>query len=95
MRAAIVFAMSFFALPAQAHCFSKWYYNFPQHCGITYVQPKHMAYAVIPSPPIPPARDIDISLPDLTNITWGGAMDTELELQMQRQKALHKLKGEH
>ena len=25
------------------------------------------------------------------SVTWGGAMDTELELELQRQKALRKL----
>jgi hypothetical protein len=84
--------------PADAHCYSRWFYPTPQHCGGVYsrVGLKHdlvdRLIEPVPMPPDPIKR-IDIPLPDM-NGTWGGAMDSELELQLQRQKALRILRGE-
>ena len=92
-------ALTFYPRPAEAHCYSRWYYPYPQHCGGIYnrVGVKHdLVYRQFVDPPLPPepqhAEDA-IPLPNM-NATWGGAMDSELELQMQRQGALRKLSGE-
>lgn len=63
------------------HKFSRWRYPWPQSCRtvIAYV-PKPVARPVV----------LDIPIPDLS-ADWGGTMDTELELQLQRQKAIRRL----
>lgn len=73
---------------ADAHCFRYWYYNYPQICGASYHAHVHTVAFSFPLPPVD--HDRDIPLPDL-NAVWGGAMDTDLELQLQRQKALRNL----
>ena len=94
--------------PAEARCYSRWYYPTPQHCGGVYARvgikhdlvDRYIEPTRMPDPPpLPPANDdrshpIDIALPDMGGVTWGGAMDSQLELEMQRQKALRQLKGE-
>jgi hypothetical protein len=86
--------------PANAHCYSTWKYPWPQHCGGVYARTKtaYRGSAMVPVPSPRPvsvtASDQDIILPNLNNVTWGGAMDTELELEMQRQAALRKLESE-
>jgi hypothetical protein len=96
-----VVSLALFALlypqPAGAHCYSRWYYPYPQHCGGVYnrVGIKHdLVYRIYNDPPLPPEPQptLNFPLPDM-NATWGGAMDSELELEMQRQKALRLLKG--
>lgn len=85
--------------PAGARCYSRWYYPTPQHCGVyNRVGEKHdLVFRLIEPTPMPPDRTDngipDFVLPDM-NAMWGGAMDTELELQLQRQKALRQLGGE-
>jgi hypothetical protein len=89
-------------VPAAAcHRFSQWFYPTPQRCGTTTPRMARLVYARPPSPPdlhpvLAPApvsveRRVSIPLPSLNDITWGGAMDTELELSLQRQKALRQL----
>jgi len=85
------------SLPAEARCYSRWYYPYPQHCATA-----HGVYArttrpreVVLRPVLPPVADVsdrepDIPLPDMS-ADWGGRMDTELELSLQRQKAIRQL----
>jgi hypothetical protein len=84
-------------VPATAcHRFARWYYPTPQRCGV-------FPRMVSPRPPRAPvlhpilahgADDIrsvvSIPLPDMS-ANWGGAYDTELELSLQRQKAIRQL----
>ena len=93
------------AVPATAcHRFARWYYPTPQRCGVGHVV--RMARVVSPrpssAPVLPPVlahtaddiRDVvPIPLPDMS-ATWGGAYDTELELSLQRQKAIKQLGGD-
>jgi hypothetical protein len=80
------------AMPAEARCYKYWYYPTPQKCGGIYFRANnHATMVASPRPsPIPPARDPDIPLPDMS-ADWGGMMDTELELALQRQKAIRQL----
>ena len=81
-------------VPAEAHCFSQWNYPYPQRCGV-YARTNHPPRDIYrrDARPVSPINDIGIPLPDMNraNITWGGAMDTELELELQRQKAIRQL----
>lgn len=68
-----------FALPAllwltshaDAHCYSIWHYNVPQHCGVHSAQ-----YKLPPSPPQPPFKAVepepqfDIPLPSLEGMEF-------------------------
>ena len=90
------------AVPATAcHRFARWYYPTPQRCGMEHVY--RVARVVSPRPSRPPvlpvvlAHDVDdsrsvvpIPLPDMS-AQWGGAYDTELELSLQRLKAIRQL----
>ena len=90
-------------LPANARCFKYWYYPSPQHCeGQREGPPRRVALLYSRStggghphidnvPAVVAPIHYDIPLPDLNDATWGGAMDSELELEMQRQKALRRL----
>lgn len=88
-------------VPATAcHRFARWYYPTPQRCGVAKVY--RVAYArpreVVLPRVLPPDRNdrdsvVDIPLPDMSAV-WGGAMDSELELSMQRQKAIRQLTQE-
>ena len=81
---------------ASSHChrYSYWAYKIPQTCTTHGVyartrpsvgrRPGSAAAAAYVAPS-------DIPLPDLKVITWGGEMDTELELQLQRLKAIRSL----
>jgi hypothetical protein len=77
----------------EAHCYRQWYYPWPQDCGTrhrTYIHPATFVRFV---PPLPPTSPKDIPLPDMS-AQWGGSMDTELELSLQRLKALRQLTQE-
>jgi hypothetical protein len=85
------------SLPAEARCYSQWYYPYPQHCAAAhgvYARTARPRTAVLPIVYRPvtsvPDRVHEIPLPDMS-ATWGGAMDTELELALQRQKAIRQL----
>ena len=90
----VVYAASITAaaqpLPADARCFKYWYYNYPQNCGGVYFRTHHDSAVVVRTvnAAVPPVSDIP--LPDMS-ANWGGAMDTELELEMQRQRAIKQL----
>jgi hypothetical protein len=79
------------AVGAEARCYSRWYYPWKQTCGV-YARSHTRTVALVKSdPPIPVAAPVDdIPLPDMS-ADWGGAMDTELELSLQRQKAIRQL----
>ena len=91
----VVYSSSFAAAstprPADARCFKYWYYNYPQNCGGVYFHTQHSAVLVAPraAPSVAPPV-IDIPLPDMS-ADWGGTMDTELELEMQRLRAIRLL----
>lgn len=92
---AVLLFAALYPQPAEAcHRFSRWYYPEPQRCkgGVKH-DLVYRVYTDPPTPAPPPApveRKVDIPLPDM-DAQWGGAMDTELDLQMQRQKALRAL----
>jgi|HubBroStandDraft_3_1064219.scaffolds.fasta_scaffold83203_4 hypothetical protein len=68
---------------ADAHCYSRWYYPYPQKCGGVYSRQSNrppIIHRVDFSPPLPP-DNFDIPLPDLS-ANWGGTLDTQLELQL-------------
>jgi hypothetical protein len=105
IRAALLLMGLTYAVPATAcHRFARWYYPTPQRCSV--VPMARMARSrppsapsVLPSvPPVPndSGRVVPIPLPDMSkeSIEWGGAMDSELELSMQRQKAIRQLTQE-
>ena len=78
------------------HKYSRWYYPYPQRCGI-YARAS-VPVRVLPSGVNPPVRPApDLPLPDMS-ATWAGAMDTPAELEliegMQRLKALRLLTQE-
>ena len=81
----------------EAHCFTVWNYPSPQHCGVSTDGPRrHLVFNNLhTSVPVPThIHDVlEIPLPDMS-ANWGGAMDSELELQMQRQKAIKSLSSE-
>jgi hypothetical protein len=80
---------------ASAHCFSRWYYHTPQHCGGSYVQPKrlhfHVAYArsrvihrvhpYVVTHGIPDPA-IDFVLPALVSIMWEIPLATKEQLEL-------------
>jgi len=80
-----------FAQPSAAcHRFRVWNYPTPQRCDTHATYRPAILHRVDSHPPVdnsPP----DIPLPSLNDITWGGAMDSELELSLQRQKAIRQL----
>jgi hypothetical protein len=79
-----------YAVPATAcHRFARWYYPTPQRCSVAYARLPRAAvvHSVLRLPDPPPTRGLDIPLPDMS-AQWGGVMDTELELSMQRQRAI-------
>ena len=76
IRAAVIaLTIALTGAPAKAHCFSRWFYKTPQHCG---AGAPHVQRAVarvsaredepLPSPPVEPVRP-DIPLPDLDSPT--------------------------
>lgn len=68
---------------ADAHCYSRWYYPYPQKCGGVYSRQSNrspIVRSVNFNPPLPPDPS-DIPLPDLS-ANWGGTLDTQLELQL-------------
>lgn len=81
---------------ADARCFKLWHYPWPQNCNAhgVYLRTSKPSRAILPAvfhPPVSVPDPVpDILLPDMS-ATWGGAMDSELELQMQRQRAIRSL----
>jgi hypothetical protein len=86
--------LSWVTTPAEAHCYRHWYYPWRQECRDYIYEPTarlpraRRIYPVV----LPPTRvNYDgIPLPDMS-AQWGGAMDTQLELSLQRLKALRQL----
>jgi hypothetical protein len=94
----VIYAATSTPIGAEARCYSRWYYPYPQNCSHVagvYARTTRTRAAVlrVVLPPIADVRDNvpDIPLPALNDITWGGALDTELELALQRQKAIRQL----
>ena len=85
--------------PSSAACrlHKYWYYPYPQTCATAhgvYARAARPRAAILPVVLRPvsrvPDRVPEIPLPDMS-ANWGGAMDTELELSLQRQKAIRQL----
>ena len=97
MKLAVMLGVVYAAtsMGAEARCYSRWYYPYPQHCAAAhgvYARTTRPRAIVLRPVSITPA-DVpvrDIPLPDMS-ADWGGTMDTELELALQRQKAIRKL----
>jgi hypothetical protein len=95
MKSAIMVGvlLSWVTTPAEAHCYRVWRYPYPQHCRAYAYAPfihlprAHIYPAVLPHTH---AALVDIPLPDMS-AQWGGAMDTQLELSLQRLKVLRQL----
>jgi hypothetical protein len=80
---------------ADARCHKYWYYPWPQSCGAArgvYARATHprvgVRFVLPPASDSVPVRGIPI--PDMS-AQWGGTMDTELELSLQRLKAIRLL----
>ena len=89
---AAAFATIASPLAASARCFSRWYYPWRQNCGV-YARSSQVRFDDHhPVRPISagPSTVVDIPLPDMS-ATWGGAMDSELELELFRLKAMRQL----
>jgi hypothetical protein len=68
---------------ADAHCYSRWYYPYPQKCGGVYARTNNrssMVHRVNFSPPLPP-DPVDIPLPDMSGI-WINSTETEEQLEL-------------
>ena len=76
MRAALVLALAALAVPAEAHCYSRWYYPWPQKCGAKRMLDERARVWSVEIVAMPPEREI--SLPDLLDIDWGHGPDDEL-----------------
>lgn len=82
-----------FAQPSAAcHRFRVWNYPTPQRCGVTHESKVYHPAILHHVASLPPTAVVvpDIPLPDMS-ATWGGVMDSELELSLQRQKAIRQL----
>jgi hypothetical protein len=80
MRPAIaVAALAIAVSTADAHCYSRWYYPWPQHCGVKVVR----AAAPAAPAPMPPVKALDgmIPLPDLV-FTPGDEPDADTLIRM-------------
>jgi hypothetical protein len=86
---ALTLGVSYAQSSYACHIYSRWYYPHPQRCGV-YARTSIPARVLPSSVPTPPDRGGDIPLPDMS-ANWGGTLDSELELSMQRQKALRQL----
>jgi hypothetical protein len=76
---------------ANAHCYSRWYYPFPQNCGVAYRSHSHQM-ALLQLDTIPPVRPvlIDFPLPDLSGI-WINSTETPEQLELM--EAMDRLKA--
>jgi hypothetical protein len=93
----VIYAATSTPIGAEARCYSRWYYPYPQHCAAAHgvyartTRPRETVLRIVYRPVSSvPDRVPEIPLPDMS-ATWGGAMDTELELALQRQKAIRQL----
>jgi hypothetical protein len=79
---------------ADAHCYSRWYYPYPQNCGVAYRSHSHRMALLQSNSIVTHSITYDIPLPDL-NGTWINETETpeQLELMegMERVKALRSL----
>ena len=107
MKFAVVLLLGVtYAVPATAcHRFKVWRYPTPQRCSVW--ANKVATYPHVPARRASNERadihsiqsnvapiELGIPLPNMNDITWGGAMDSELELSLQRQKAIRSLTHE-
>lgn len=96
MKALVTALVTLWVSHADAHCYSIWNYPQPQNCGTKGIharttRPRTVVLSSVPSPPIRVRDDgPDIPIPDLS-ADWGGTLETELELSLQRQKAIRQL----
>jgi hypothetical protein len=67
---------------ADAHCYSHWYYPFPQNCGVAYRSHSHRM-ALLQFDSTVPVHSVtyDIPLPDLSGI-WINSTETEEQLEL-------------
>jgi hypothetical protein len=68
----IALALVLAATPVEAHCYSRWYYPWPQHCG---TGEKHVFPGGKRIPPMisaPQRNDFDIPLPSLAQADLDG-----------------------
>ena len=103
MKLAVIFWGAIYAATstsfgAEARCYSRWYYPYPQNCSrvagvyARTTRPREVVLPIVYHPvPSVPDRVSEIPLPDMSDINWGGTLDTELELALQRQKAIRQL----
>jgi|HubBroStandDraft_5_1064220.scaffolds.fasta_scaffold13126_7 hypothetical protein len=65
----IALAMALAATPAEAHCYSRWYYPWPQHCGVhsTHQKASEATRASSDAP-----KEPDIPLPSLASADLDG-----------------------
>jgi hypothetical protein len=95
--------MSFSATAQACHKFSRWYYPFPQKCGVTHARLHHIRTVpnIAPVHIVTNSHDVesDILLPPLIDkLMWDMPLETPEQLELyqglQRQRALRKLEGE-
>jgi hypothetical protein len=68
---------------ADAHCYTRWYYPTPQHCGGIYTRTNYrpsMVHRIIADTPLPP-DPVDFPLPDLNGI-WINSTETPEQLEL-------------
>ena len=75
---------------ASAHCFSRWYYPYPQHCGGSYARhqgriPVHRLHSDFVANAVD-RRDHDVAvdfvLPTLINTVWSIPLATREQLEL-------------
>jgi hypothetical protein len=96
MKKAIIITLTLMVTnAANAHCYSRWYYPFPQNCGVAYRSHSHRMALLqhnITSTIHPVIYDIPI--PDMSGI-WINSTETEEQLElmeaMERVKAIRLL----
>lgn len=82
MRTALALVLAFAADPAQAHCYSRWYYPWPQSCR-SKPTPHRLWIVETPAPTPPPAPD---NVPD-ENSERAQAIET-LRVELRKTEAL-------
>jgi hypothetical protein len=72
MRLLLILAALLVATPVEAHCYSRWYYPWPQHCGVAHVA----LHKLIVTPPrydfTINRHDFEIPLPSLARADLDG-----------------------
>jgi hypothetical protein len=85
----LTLALLLTATPVEAHCFARWYYPWPQRCGV-----RHVAlHKIIVAPPrndfVANRNDFEIPLPSLARADLdGGAADEPTRARLLLRAAL-------